>query len=229
MSRVRAPKGLVLSSLLMLTLSAAPSVAAATTAQSAQQRDVFLRRSYDLMVKGRFKDAIANQISAIRADRDCVTARRYLAYSLIQTGSFAEAVDQLSTIVLMTKPTALDMYLFGAASLQASQFDQAEKWFKEALQMDPQMVSAKNALQRTAMARQQQDEALKIASAAAAEPEILPEVAELNNQPATATPAPVTPVATPQVAQRPVAAGNNQVTNPWANFGGLKQKPAEKK
>src|SRR6185369_3381393 len=39
-----------------------------------------LKKAYDQMLKGQFQEAVVTCLDAVRADRDSVTARRYLAY-----------------------------------------------------------------------------------------------------------------------------------------------------
>ncbi|HEY9785336.1 MAG TPA: hypothetical protein V6D17_08040 [Candidatus Obscuribacterales bacterium] len=221
MRQVRAAKPFLLSLALLVTLGAVPSVAAAAGSQPVENnRDLLLRKSYDLMLKGKFQDAIISQRKAIAADRDSVTARRYLAYSLIQIGEPNQAVDQLTQITIMTKPTSLDMLLMGTAHLQANQFDVAERWFKEALEADPSLSLAKIGLARAASAKNQQFEAAnKAAAEALAQQQAEEEAAKAGGEPKPA------PAAKPQIASTRYQ-GN--VINHWANWKGYEvPKPTE--
>jgi tetratricopeptide (TPR) repeat protein len=112
-----------------------------------------LKKSYDQMIDGDFRDAVDTQILAVKADRNSVNARRYLSYSLLKIGASAEAIEQLHNLLAMTKATPIDMCMCGEACFQSGRLRQSELWFKEALAVDPQLESARVGLANIAIKR----------------------------------------------------------------------------
>jgi hypothetical protein len=51
-----------------------------------------LRKSYNQMIEGDYRDAVDTQVLAVKADRDSINARRYLSYSLLKIGASDEAM-----------------------------------------------------------------------------------------------------------------------------------------
>lgn len=114
------------------------------------KHSTLLRKSYNQMVDGDFRDAVDTQVLAVKADRNSVNARRYLSYSLLKIGASDEAIEQLHHLLSMTRATPVDMCMCGEANLQAGRLEHAELWFKEALMKDPSMNSARVGLSNVA-------------------------------------------------------------------------------
>jgi tetratricopeptide (TPR) repeat protein len=112
-----------------------------------------LKKSYDQMIDGEFRDAVDTQILAVKADKNNINARRYLSYSLLKIGASDEAIEQLHNLLSMTKATPMDMLMCGEACLQAGRLKNAERWFKEAMTADPQLASARIGLANVVAAR----------------------------------------------------------------------------
>jgi tetratricopeptide (TPR) repeat protein len=133
------------------------ALAAGSATSSAASADVkptaLLKKSYDQMVDGEFRDAVDTQVLAVKADKNSVDARRYLSYSLLKIGASEEAIEQLNNLLSMTKPTTIDMLMCGEACLQSGRLKQAERWFKQALSNDPQLACAKTGLANVAAAK----------------------------------------------------------------------------
>ncbi len=112
-----------------------------------------LKKSYEQMIDGEFREAVDTQILAVKADKNNINARRYLSYSLLKIGASDEAIEQLHNLLSMTKATPIDMLMCGEACLQAGWLRNAERWFKEALTADPQLVNARIGLANVVAAR----------------------------------------------------------------------------
>jgi tetratricopeptide (TPR) repeat protein len=143
--------------LVSATLCASNVQAFASGAGSSAKLDskpgALLRKSYSQMVEGDYREAVDTQVMAEKADRDSVTARRYLSYSLLKLGASDEAMGQLKHLLSMTRATPIDMCMCGEALLQAGRLNHAEKWFKEALSADPSMNCARVGLSNVSAKR----------------------------------------------------------------------------
>ncbi len=141
--------------ILSASFSATPQEATAAGVSSGLEPKpaALLKKSYDQMIDGEFRDAIDTQILAVRADKNNINARRYLSYSLLKIGASDEAIEQLNNLLSMTKATPIDMLMCGEACLQAGRLKNAERWFKEAMTADPQLASARIGLANVVAAR----------------------------------------------------------------------------
>lgn len=180
----------------------------------ANSRNVLLRQSYSQMLQGNYDTAIKSQIRAVKADNNSVSARRYLAYSLLRTGALSEAVDQLNALLLLTKPTAIDKILLGEACLQAKDFKQAEYWFQDSLNMIPNFEVAKAALARTAVQKKMYEEEQR--ARFSHESETIA-AAETPVEVEQTTAAPSKPVTT-AVAAKPAPPASTFQLNPWNTY-----------
>lgn len=120
-----------------------------------------LQKAYGQMLKGQFQEAVLTCLDAVRADRDSVTARRYLAYALVQLKAPDEALQQMIMVSRMIRPTAFDLYTFGEAYLQSGNYAQAEDSFKGALGLDPNFLLAKGGLIKVMSSKGQYDDAFR--------------------------------------------------------------------
>ncbi len=141
--------------LLSTSFSATPQEASAAGVSSGLEAKpaALLKKSYDQMIDGEFRDAVDTQILAVKADKNNINARRYLSYSLLKIGASDEAIEQLHNLLSMTKATPIDMLMCGEACLQAGRLRLAERWFKEAMTADPQLASARIGLANVVAAR----------------------------------------------------------------------------
>lgn len=128
-----------------------------------------LKKSYEQMIDGEFRDAVDTQILAVKADKNNINARRYLSYSLLKIGASDEAIEQLHNLLSMTKATPIDMLMCGEACLQAGQLRNAERWFKEAITADPQLANARIGLANVVAARKKAASPTKEVGASLAE------------------------------------------------------------
>lgn len=120
-----------------------------------------LKKSYDQMIEGDFRDAVDTQILAVKADKNSVSARRYLSYSLLKIGASDEAIEQLNNLLTMTKATPVDMLMCGEACLQTGKLRDSAQWFKDALSADPKLAYARVGLAKVAAAKKKVASAIK--------------------------------------------------------------------
>jgi tetratricopeptide (TPR) repeat protein len=102
-----------------------------------------LKGGYDNVQKGSYEKAVKDFCDAVRTDRDSVTARRYLAYALVKTGTPDLAMKQLSLVAKMTTPTAFDLYLYGEAYFTAGDYRHALDSFQKCLALVPYFDAAR--------------------------------------------------------------------------------------
>lgn len=144
----------------------------AQAAQAAQSKEVdslkknpallaTLQNSYTCMSKGQFDKALKMLVGAVKKDKDSITARRYLAYALLKTGSPQQAIEQLLFVAKMIQPNAFDWYTFGESYLTSGDFHMAQESFQDALKINAQYDAARGGLVQSLAGLQNYDEALK--------------------------------------------------------------------
>jgi tetratricopeptide (TPR) repeat protein len=122
---------------------AVSAASAALPVESVASSDALCRRGYVLMQSGSFKPAALALKNAIQMNPVDLNARRYLSYTLMQLGSYAEAEEQLFAIAKVSALTSADYYLSGSIHVRMGNTDQALKDYKSALQIEPDMPAAK--------------------------------------------------------------------------------------
>jgi tetratricopeptide (TPR) repeat protein len=105
--------------------------------------DVLTRRGYLLVQTGDYKAAVVVLKNAVRMNPNSVNARRYLAYSLVQTGSYAEASEQLKAISIVSPLLAYDYALSGNIDVRLGLNDEALQEYRKALVLEPTMPAAR--------------------------------------------------------------------------------------
>ena len=219
---------------LMLSLLSVDKAALAEVDDSDnKQTNALLRTAYFQMLRGEFQLAAANHKLAVKADRDSVTARRHLGYSLLKLGNYKQALEQLHFLVAMAEPTAFDMCLYGEACLQTGQYRLAESWFAEALKSDSELVSARFGLAKAIEAGKNK---VQIVNAEQNSPTveerhdfvsgqtINPISESISVSPASigALSQPIIDITAVSVKTKPL--GNNQTHNAWEGYKGLQSK-----
>lgn len=112
-----------------------PSAASTSPQTISSGTYTLLQAAYDQMRKSHFELATKTLSRAIRADRDCMTARRYLSYALLQQGDAGAALGQLN---LIPDPGAFDLFLKGVAAEMLGQVRQSADYFLQSVNKDPQ-------------------------------------------------------------------------------------------
>ncbi|MFA7336465.1 MAG: tetratricopeptide repeat protein [Candidatus Obscuribacterales bacterium] len=213
-----------------LTLLSTDKAALAEVDDSdSRQTNALLRTAYFQMLRGEFHLAAANHKLAVIADRDSVTARRHLGYSLLKLGNYKGALEQLHFLVVMTAPTAFDMCLYGEACLQTGQYSLAESWFGEALKSDSELINARIGLAKAIAAGKNKGTTLNVDQKPlideghqdfASEQTVIQTVVSPPSIGAQSQPA--ISISAVSVKSKPL--GNNQSHNAWDSFRGLQSK-----
>jgi tetratricopeptide (TPR) repeat protein len=120
-----------------------------------------LQNSYTCLSKGQFDKALKMLVAAVKKDKDSITARRYLAYALLKTGSPQQAIEQLLFVAKMIQPSAFDWYTFGESYLSSGDYHMAQESFQDALKINAQYDAARGGLVQSLAGLQNYDEALK--------------------------------------------------------------------
>lgn len=123
---------------------------------------ILLKRGYGQICVGMYNPAIETLTKAIRLNGGNLTARRFLTYALLQVGQVTEALDHLKILTQAPHPEAMDYYLLGEAHLQIGWIDAANADFTKALELKPDMQSAKVGLIKVMVCNSDFDNAIKI-------------------------------------------------------------------
>jgi tetratricopeptide (TPR) repeat protein len=126
--------------LLFLWPTSCPSAfGAATPEGSTLSSHDLLTRAYEQICKGSFEDAVPTLCQVVRSDRNSPTARRYLAFVLLQKGQGKEALAQLDALNQLQPTSAtFDILLRGVANDMVGQREKALGLFREAMAREPQ-------------------------------------------------------------------------------------------
>ncbi len=104
---------LVIASLASFTGSMATASTNYATPVASSSATLMIKRGYAQLQENNLADCRKEFSQALQSDGDNVTARRYLAYTLIKQSSPVEALNQLNQV---EDPSAFDLYLKGLAS-----------------------------------------------------------------------------------------------------------------
>jgi tetratricopeptide (TPR) repeat protein len=136
-----------LAAIFTTTLSSlAASTPAFSTATISEDLYKHLKTGYDEVQNGSYDRAVKDFCNAVRTDRDSVTARRYLAYALVKSGTPELAMKQLSLVGKMTTPTAFDLYLYGEAYFSAGDYKHSLESFQKCLALVPDFDAARGGM-----------------------------------------------------------------------------------
>jgi len=107
---------------------------------------------YDQIGKGQYDKAVQTLEKAVKADKDSVSARRYLAFAQVMQGNSLEALKNMQVLSKMVTPRSLDWYIFGQAYLGAGGARHAKACFTQALTYSPNYDAARGGLIRALVA-----------------------------------------------------------------------------
>lgn len=175
-----------------------------------------LQKSYEEMLSGKFEQAMKNQIVAVKADRNNLTARRYLGYSLLRLGLPDKALEQLQFVIDGSTLTPVDMCIFGEASFECGKLSLAQSWFEKALALDPTMEFARVGLRNVTAARASYETQMLGEQTLKFKPNYQN---ELVTEPSKAVPS-----ADGATIRTILPLGHNQTTNAWDNYKGTQKK-----
>jgi tetratricopeptide (TPR) repeat protein len=122
---------------LFLTAGTAFSVHGADFDKQNVRASDLIHKAYGQMSHQQFDAAVPTLCEAIKLESNSVTARRYLAFSLIQQGQFQAAQQQLDLISRLGSETGFDLFMKGVAMENTGEPARAADSFAAALQKEP--------------------------------------------------------------------------------------------
>lgn len=96
-----------------------------------------LRKGYEQLRKNDLEKAIPTLCNVVRADRDSPSARRYLAFALLQQGDGKGALSQLKALSVLQESTTFDILLKAVALDMIGEHEKALECFRETMDRDP--------------------------------------------------------------------------------------------
>lgn len=182
--------------------------------------NVLLQQAYIEMLNGHFDKALSMQIKAVKLDKNNLSARRYLGYTLLKMGAPVAAAEQLKLVVKGLEPSAVDMCILGEAYYEVGKLDLAQLCFEHALTIDPDFACANVGLQKVTKAQEAYLERCRV--------EELLEKQNSNNADSTLNMgASITQngyMLVNSTVRRHTHQGNNQSCNSWENYKGVRKR-----
>lgn len=102
-----------------------------------------VNEAYKSLGKGEAEKAIKTLHKALTIDPDSITARRYLAYALVTSGSYTDALKQMQELSKLTASNPFDWYIFGEAYFGAGHMKHALTCYMRSLNMSPSYHAAR--------------------------------------------------------------------------------------
>lgn len=93
--------------------------------------------AYNDLGKGEASKAVKTLNKALTIDPDSITARRYLAFALVQTNSYVQGLSQMQKLSKITPMNAFDWYIFGEAYAGAGSSGHSLSCYQQALAISP--------------------------------------------------------------------------------------------
>ncbi|MBS1994244.1 MAG: hypothetical protein JSS83_27220 [Cyanobacteria bacterium SZAS LIN-3] len=118
-------------------LAALPSMAAATPEAGTLTTHDLLVKAYEQICKSDFEQAMPTLCDLVRSDPNSPSARRYLAFVLLQEGHAKEALVQLEILNRLQEGVTFDILLRGVANDMVGKHEKALELFKETMARDP--------------------------------------------------------------------------------------------
>ncbi|MBK7746897.1 MAG: tetratricopeptide repeat protein [Candidatus Obscuribacter sp.] len=111
-----------------------------------------INAGYEQIGKGQYDKAVQTLEKAVKADKESVSARRYLAFAQVMQGNNLDALKSMQVLSKMVTPRSLDWYIFGQAYLGAGGPKHAKACFTQALTYSPDYDAARGGLIRALVA-----------------------------------------------------------------------------
>lgn len=127
--------------LLLLSHARCPSASAATSPDESGglTSNELLRKAYEQICAGKAEDAVPTLCQVVRTDRNSPTARRYLAFVLLQQGQGKEALAQLEALqALQPEGYTFDVMMRGVANDMVGEHKKLFELFQQAMAREPQ-------------------------------------------------------------------------------------------
>ena len=102
-----------------------------------------VNEAYKSLGKGESEKAIKTLTKALAIDPGSVTAKRYLAYALVTSGNYTEALKQMQELSKLTAANPFDWYIFGEAYFGAGHMKHALTCYMRSLTMSPSYHAAR--------------------------------------------------------------------------------------
>jgi predicted Zn-dependent protease len=125
--------------LFLWPFSGPAAVAATEPEQSESTSHELLTKAYEQICKSDFEAAVPLLCQVVRADRNSPSARRYLAFVLLQEGHAKAALSQLDALNrLQPESATFDILMRGVASDMVGEREKALELFRQAMAREPQ-------------------------------------------------------------------------------------------
>ena len=111
--------------------------------------------AYNDLSRGDAAKAIKTLNKALKIDPDSITARRYLAFALVQNTSYVMGLNQMQKLSKITPMNAFDWYVFGEAYSGANSLDHALRCYQQALTFAPAYHAARGGAVKTLVKQKQ--------------------------------------------------------------------------
>lgn len=122
-------------------------------AVAAETRSELLHSGYAYLMRGCHLQAIADFSQVVRMDPADCTARRYLAEALRQAGKLDEAIINLE-ILISAKPHDSELKIsLAETAFLSGKSQEAQRYFRSALQNEPENIRARIGLVKCLMSR----------------------------------------------------------------------------
>ncbi|HEY9791250.1 MAG TPA: tetratricopeptide repeat protein, partial [Candidatus Obscuribacterales bacterium] len=128
-----------------------------------QPEPALVKRGYELMLAGNSDDAAQYLVEAVKRSPNDASARRYLAYTLIEAGESGEAVDQFAALTKMQSLPPGDMLMYAKALNDAKQPEQAVNVYRAILAADQTNDRARTQLINLYTATGDKEKAIRLA------------------------------------------------------------------
>ncbi|MBP9808291.1 hypothetical protein KBF38_08275 [bacterium] len=99
--------------------------------------------AYKEIGRGEAAKAVKTLVKALNIDPNSITARRYLAFALVQSKSYVPALTQMQKLNKITPMNAFDWYVFGEAYAGAGATDHSLSCYEQALSITPAYHAAR--------------------------------------------------------------------------------------
>jgi tetratricopeptide (TPR) repeat protein len=121
-----------------------------------------LRNGYKSICSGEHEEAVATLSAALQVNPASIEARRYLAYALLHMGLAQQAVQQFEYVNRLNPNSAPDLFLLGDAHFYAGQYEKALARYRQSLELDVGLDSARAGMVHTYIAMGRPDYAMAI-------------------------------------------------------------------
>ncbi len=124
-------------------------------------------KAYKHIKSGDFKSAIPVLQTAVKSDPENSQAHRYLAFSYLNSGMVAKALTHSKQVLALGTEHPHDLYSLGEAHFYDGKPQEAMKYYRDALRINPLHVEARMGAIRSLIAMGKVEEAKSVCEAAA--------------------------------------------------------------